>query len=243
MGAPNVDEGQTLGLHGRAHHLPARQVAAEGRWVGDEYRMRVAGVVEESIVFGDHIRLTREIGASLGSNRITLTDVFENIGFAPAPLTLLYHFNFGFPLMDSQTTMAFPARRSAPREPETPMEGYTSFQAPTPGHRERVYLHEELITDAGGWAEATIRNPAFPAGSGLPPIPLMVRLAWSTATLPRLVQWRMPGAGEYVLGIEPTNGNVRGRAASRADGSLVMLEPGATQTMELALAVEVGGPA
>jgi hypothetical protein len=243
MGAANVDQGQALGLHGRAHHTPACQVAAGGRWQGDEYHMRVAGIVEESIIFGDHIRLTREMGASLGSNRITLTDVFENVGFAPAPLLLLYHFNFGFPLMGEQTVASFPSRRVTPREEDTPLEGYTTWQTPTPGHRERVYIHDDLISDQDGWATASIYNPAFPLGTGLVAVPLTVRLAWSTATLPRLVQWRMPGAGEHVMGIEPTNGNVRGRAASRADGSLVMLEPGASQRMELALSVAVGEPA
>lgn len=237
IGAPNIDQGHALGLHGRAHHLPARQVVAEGRWEGDEYEMRVAGVVEESVIFGEHIRLTREIRARLGSNRIALTDRFENIGFTPAPLMLLYHFNFGFPLMDIQTVTTFPSQRVVPREATTPLDGYTTWQPPESGHHERVYLHEGIVANAAGWAAASVYNPAFPLGAGGAPAPLRVRLAWQTATLPGLVQWRMPGAGEYVLGIEPTNGNVHGRAAGRADGSLVMLAPGASQTMELQLDV------
>ena len=229
MGAPNVDQGQVLGLHGRAHHLPARQVAAEGRWRGDEYRMRVAGVVEESIVFGDHIRMTREIGASLGSNRVTLTDVFENIGFAPAPLTLLYHFNFGYPLMDEQTVVLFPSRKVVPREDDTPLEGYTTWQAPTPGHRERVYLHEDLITDQNGWTTATIHNPTFPLGAGVAPVPLTVRLAWSTVTLPGLGTMAHAGCGRVCAGDRADERQRARRAASRADGSLVTLAPGASQ--------------
>ena len=47
-GAPNNDGGVELGLHGRAHHTAASQVAAQGRWDGDEYDMAVSGTVEES---------------------------------------------------------------------------------------------------------------------------------------------------------------------------------------------------
>ncbi len=238
-GAANVDRGEELGLHGRAHHIPASQVAAQGRWEGDEYRVSVSGVVEESSIFGHHLRMTRCIESTLGVNRITITDTIENAGFAPAPLMLLYHFNFGFPLLMEQTTFQFPSRHVEPREPETPLAGYTNWQLPDPGHQERVYLHSGLETDARGWAAARIHNPHFPLSAEMGSRPLTVTLSWSTAALPRFVQWRMPGAGEHVLGIEPTNCNVRGRAASRADGSLVILEPGESQRFELQLDVTV----
>jgi hypothetical protein len=239
-GAPNVDGPHELGLHGRAHHLPARQVVAEGRWRGDEYEMRIAGVVEESIIFGEYVRLTREIRSTLGSNALAITDVYENIAFEATPLMLLYHFNFGFPLLMEETVMEFPSRKVEPREAETPLQGYRSWQAPEPGHRERVYLHSDLAVDANGWATASVHNPVFPLAGGLGTTPLTVRLSWSTENLPGLVQWRMPGTGAHVLGIEPTNCDVRGRAAARAAGTLVMLRPGEAKTYEMALTVEAG---
>lgn len=239
-GAPNRDGEQELGLHGRAHHLPARQVAAEGRWHGDEHALRVAGLIEEAIIFGDKIRLTREIRSIVGENRIAISDTYENFGFAPAPLMLLYHFNFGFPLLSEQTTLHFPSQQVTPRDAGTPVAGYDRWQAPESPHAERVYLHSELATDTGGWAQASIHNPAFPLGRGLPTTPLTVTLSWDTRTLPDLIQWRMAGAGEHVLGIEPTNCNVLGRAAARQQGNLVYLEPGETKQFELALTVEAG---
>lgn len=237
-GAAHVDQGQELGLHGRAHHTPASQVAAQGIWEGDQYRMRVSGVVDESAIFGYRIRMTRAIESELGANSIAITDVVENLGFSPAPLMLLYHFNFGFPLLMEETTFRFPSRVVAPREEETPLEGFTSWQLPEPSHQERVYLHSSLQTDERGWASASVHNPQFPLADGLSHCPLTVTLSWSTNTLPRFVQWRMPGAGEHVLGIEPANCNVRGRAATRAEGSLVMLEPGESQRFELRLDVD-----
>jgi hypothetical protein len=50
----------------------------------------------------------------------------------------------------------------------------------------------------------------------------------------------MAGAGEYVLGIEPTNCSVLGRGAARAEDSLVMLAPGEAKTFALVLEVNVG---
>jgi hypothetical protein len=238
-GAPNVDNEQELGLHGRAHHTPASQVAAQGRWNGDEYTMTVSGTVEETVIFGEHIRLIREIRSVLGSNTIHILDHYENFGFQPAPLMLLYHFNFGFPLLMRETTFSFPSRHVKPREDDTPMKGYDGWQSPDPGHTERVYIHSDLESDEAGWAHASVRNPHFPRGFGSGHQPVTVTLSWDTTTLPGLVQWRMPGAGAHVLGIEPTNCNVRGRAASRADGSLHMLEPGETHKCSLRLNVQV----
>jgi hypothetical protein len=44
VGSPATDGGEELGLHGRAHHTPARQVVAKGFWEGDEYLTSVRGV-------------------------------------------------------------------------------------------------------------------------------------------------------------------------------------------------------
>ncbi len=238
-GAPNVDQGVELGLHGRAHHTPASQVAAQGRWEGEDYVMTVSGVVEESVIFGEHIRLIREIRSTIGDNSLTIHDHFENYGFVTAPLMLLYHFNFGFPLLMRESTFSFPSRHVEPREAETTMKGYDGWQPPDPGHTERVYLHSDLKTDEDGWASASVHNPHFPRSYGEGSHPVTMTLSWDTSTLPQHVQWRMPGSGAHVLGIEPTNCNVRGRTASREDGSLQMLEPGQSTDFHLRMNISV----
>lgn len=236
VGSPNVDEGESLGVHGRAHHLPARQIAAEGRWTGDEYEMRVAGVIDETIMFGHHLRLTREIRSRLGHNRLEISDLVENIGFAPAPHMILYHFNFGFPLLSEESSIHFPSNKVVVRDEGTPVEGYDHWQAPVAGYQERVYYHQQLVTDEYGTAAAVIHNPHFPLPGG--PSDLTVRLSWRPDQLPRLVQWKMPGTGLHVLGIEPANCLVEGRAVERQRGTLVFLEPGEGRTYDLALEVE-----
>jgi hypothetical protein len=242
-GSPCEDAGESLGVHGRAHHTPARDVVAEGAWRADEYDLRVAGTVEEARLFGDALRLRREITGRLGENRITLKDTVENAGFKPSPVMLLYHFNFGFPLMGESTTVSFPSRRVVGREPGLPLEDAGEFPAPALDYSERVYYHEDLKTDSAGFAEAVIRNPRFPLPGACPESsrggarPVAVTLRWQTANLPRLVQWKMPGIGVYALGLEPANCGVAGRAAERARGTLVTLAPGASLDFALELSV------
>jgi hypothetical protein len=237
-GGPGEDNGEELGLHGRAHHLAARHVGVSAEWEEDEHVMSVCGIIEETRLFGEFIRLTREITSRLGSNRITITDQYENLAFAPAPLMLLYHFNFGFPLLTESTQITFPSHKVEPRLPDHPMTGIESWDAPDPHYAERVYFHKEIATDSRKWATATIYNPEFPLPTGATPI--SVNLSWDATTLPNLFQWRMAGAGAHVLGIEPANCDVNGRAASRESNTLFMLEPGARYTCTLELNVNLG---
>jgi hypothetical protein len=225
-------------LHGRAHHLPARHVTADGRWTGDTYEIKVGGRIEEAATFGENMTLTRSIRSMLGENRIHIKDVVENAGFTPTPHMILYHFNFGFPLLGETTRVEFPSRVVQPREPETPVEGYDRWDTPQADYLERVYYHQDL-DEKDGWAAATIRNPQFPLATGAGTVPLAVRLSWATENLPRLVQWKMAGAGTHVLGIEPANCYVEGRAVERERGTLVVLEPGESRTYELILEVQV----
>jgi hypothetical protein len=238
VGSACEDADESLGVHGRMHHTPARDVVAEGAWRGDEFETRVAGSVEEARLFGERLTLHREITGRLGENRLSIRDTIENAGFDPSPLMTLYHFNFGWPLMDEATTVEFPSRRVVGREPSLPTADVGAFPSPQRDYPERVYYHEDLKVDASGFVEAMIRNPHFPLPGG--PRPVAVRLRWNTAHLTRLVQWKMPGTGVYVLGIEPANCLVEGRATERARGTLQTLAPGASVVHALELSVAVG---
>ena len=59
-----------------------------------------------------------------------------------------------------------------------------------------------------------------------PALGLTVEVRWDRAGLPRVHEWLHTAHGAYVLGIEPANCSVLGRAADRAAGVLPVLEPG-----------------
>ena len=144
VGSPDASNDPDMGLHGRAHHTPARQVCAESHWEADEYLMEIRGKIEETSIFGSNLCLTRNIRSTLGENNISIRDTVENAGFKPATHMLLYHFNFGFPLLEPDSEILLPAGRMTPREPDVPLDGLESWQAPQAGYRERVYYHEDL---------------------------------------------------------------------------------------------------
>ncbi|MFD0717227.1 aldose 1-epimerase family protein [Paenibacillus sp. GCM10027626] len=234
-GWPAEHSGHAHGLHGRVHHTPARQVIAEGKWDGDDYEMKVSGIVDETALFGGHLRMHREITSRLGENTIKLTDTVENAGFEPSTHMMMYHFNFGFPLLTEDAEIVMPPGTVKPREPETPLAGYDRWQAPDPSYRERVYFHRPEAQE-GEWVSAYVRQPRFPQADGQHR-PLRMTLSWNTAALPQLVQWKMPGAGAHVLGIEPANCGMDGAPPDEAAAGRVVLQPGETVRYELELKI------
>lgn len=244
VGSPCEDAGEALGIHGWAHHTPARAVAAWGEWVGGRYVTTVRGEVRQARLFGENLVLRRRITSELGRNALVIDDAVTNEGGGRSPLMVLYHFNFGWPLMSEATRVEIASGRVEPREAETPVAGWDSFEPPNATARERVYYHHDLATapdaiDGRPMAQAIVRQPAFPmAGGGTRAV--AVRLRWTHDTLARLVQWRMPGHGAYVLGIEPANCHVGGRAAERAAGTLLPIEPGETVSYRIELDITAG---
>jgi len=234
VGSPGEDELGQYGLHGRIHHTPAREVSHFAQWEGDQYVMKVRGVVEETSIFGERIRLTRVITSHLGENRISINDQVENFGFSSIPHMMLYHFNFGFPLLDEETKIILPKGISKPRDPEMDMGVMTHWQSPDVGHSEQVYYHE--LDSSIERACTTIFSPNFSAMPGGYK-GLKVELEWDTSSLPRMVQWRMPGAGEHVLGLEPSNCWSYGRSKERELGTLRILEPGECVNYNLELRI------
>ncbi|WP_217596344.1 aldose 1-epimerase family protein [Cohnella sp. GbtcB17] len=233
-GSPSETPDGPQGMHGRAHHTPASQVSAREEWAGDELVWRVEGTIEENALFGANLTLRRRVSGKLGDNSFRIEDRVENVGFSPSPHMMLYHFNFGFPLLDERTALTLPPAISSELGGAGTEADCVGWERPDPSAAERVFYHE--LNDREGMAEACLRQPAFPAGPRAADV--SVRLRWSADTLPRLVQWRMPGAGAHVLGLEPANCRVEGYEAEVREGRLVMLAPGESVTHRLELKIE-----
>lgn len=147
VGASGQDEYGSFGLHGQIHHTPARQTSYHAEWHGNDYEMFTRGVLEETSIFGHTLRLTRTIISRLGGNRLKIMDTVENASFKAMPHMMLYHFNFGFPLLMEDTIIVLPESKSTSRDVEMDMPRLHEWQAPDPLFAEQVYYHEPL---AGG---------------------------------------------------------------------------------------------
>lgn len=231
VGAPGEDAGEACGLHGRISHLPAEELGYWGEWQGDAYWMHITGTMTEAVIFGHALRLTRRISAKLGANTILIEDTVTNMGGAPAPHMLLYHCNLGFPLLSPEATFVTQSRSVTPRDADAAagLETFRALQSPTVGYREQVFYHD-MAADHAGDVRVALVNPALDGGLGL-------GITYRKHTLPQFVQWKMMGHGTYVLGLEPSNCYVGGRAEERAAGRLVVLQPGEERQYRLELRV------
>jgi hypothetical protein len=237
MGAACDDEGQPLGLHGRVSHLPATNVHWDGMWDGDDYILSVSGKLREAIVFGENIQLTRRIWARLGESRFYIDDVVENLGYQRTPHMMLYHINTGFPAVDDNSRLLAPSRTVTPRDAdaEEGRECYAQMQPPTHGYREKAYFHD-MTADANGKVTTAIVNADCDGGQGFG-----VYVTYNRAELPWFCEWKMMDEGTYVVGMEPANALVLGRAAEREAGRLQYLEPGERRKYHLEIGA-VSGP-
>jgi hypothetical protein len=234
LGSPGRDGGEDLGLHGRYSALPAGRVADLSGWDGDEYYLKVAGEIEECALFMDKLRLTRTITACLGEKWLRIHDRVENFGYRASPLTILYHINGGFPLLDEEAELLVSAAECDPHErtPREAMEMRQRFSAPIPGFEEQNFLYR-VLGDEKGMARAALINRSLMGGLGL-------AMKFDAIALPFFNEWKMMGQGDYVTGIEPCNVPCANRAVLRERGQLAMIEPGQTKEFLLELSVLEG---
>jgi hypothetical protein len=228
-GPPNRDEGQDLGLHGRASYTPACEVGIEERWEGNEYLISIRGKVREASVFGDHVVLTRKIRTALGLDGFVIEDEIENLGHDPAPHMIIYHVNGGFPALDETSELLSASDEARPANPEAEKEKekYGRFLPPTAGFAERVYLHK-LRAGKDGRTTVALVNRGFRGGRGLG-----YALRFPVSQMPCFTEWKMMGQGTYVVGTEPGNVYPVARERLRREGALPMLRPGEKRRYEI----------
>jgi hypothetical protein len=184
---------------------------------------------------GENMTLTRRIETRLGAKSFTVHDVIENRGFDAQPLLLLYHLNFGFPLLGPGARVVGPIRRIEPRDEQARrdrgVEEALSFPEPVPGYQEKVFFHT-LAADRDGGTSIALLNRDIGDGT-----PLGVVLRFNLNELPAFTQWKMPHRGFYVLGLEPGNVVPLGRGVLRERGELPMLAGQARHQLTIGLEV------
>ncbi|HEX3269653.1 MAG TPA: aldose 1-epimerase family protein [Ktedonobacterales bacterium] len=238
VGAPCVDEGETLGMHGRISTTPAEEVAYEARWEGDEYILQARGTMREGVLYGEDLRLSREITTRAGARSLLVRDRVENRGMNSSPLMILYHVNAGFPLLGPDSRLLVASRdlqAKDERSAQTTHE-HRRFGPPTPEWREVNWAHD-VQPDENGYCVAAIVNEglSFPFGRALG-----LALRWRGDQLNTLNQWKQIGHGDYTVGIEPANCHTLGRAWERENGELQYIEPGETRNFEVEISALVG---
>ncbi len=216
VGAPCEDEGQACVTHGRISHTPCENLQYDADYTRDDGAVTAAGRMRQAVIFGEKLELYRRVTLAQ-DNTVTFHDVVTNMGGERQPLMVLYHINMGHPLLDEGLELMVPALATRGRDPRADegLAEWRQFPAPQAGFAEQCYYHD--IARQGDWRGVAVFNPRL--GLGL-------RIDYSAETLDYFTQWKMCGVNDYVLGLEPGNCHVEGRAKMRADGRLRYLEPG-----------------
>jgi hypothetical protein len=215
LGAPCVDQGEPLSLHGKISYIPAEDIGVKQEWVGSEYTMSVSGSMRQVSMFGENLLLRRTITTWLGKSEILLEDEVTNEGYEQSPFMFLYHINIGFPLLSPSSQFISTSEKIAPRDDEAAdgIERFDKYGEPVPGYHEKVYYHA-MKADRDGRVKCAI----IPEGSTQDTYGLGI--VYNKSELPEFVQWKMEGERYYVLGVEPSNCWTEGRDKEREWGTL-----------------------
>ncbi len=214
VGAPCVDEGVELPLHGSIANTPAEQAY----WYEENGELVIRAAVKDETIFVGKLRLNRELHVSLEENAFIIQDTIENTGDMRQPFEILYHMNMGYPLLDEDSRVEIPSVRVTPRDDHAAedIENWMHMVRPEAGYVERCYYHQ-----FDGEGKASIYQPKLEQG---------LEICFDPKDLDGFVEWKMMGVRDYVLGLECGNCLPDGRDVMRRTGMLKFLEPGEKKT-------------
>lgn len=219
----------SLPLHGRIANLPARRVEVQIERT-PPCRITVIGVVDETMMFGPALRLTSRISTAIGSNALTLSDEVVNLNRSSGEMQLLYHCNFGAPVLESGSRLVAPVRTVSPRDRRA-QEGIRTFEqfaGPSTGFVEQVYMIELSERRRSGETTVLLRNRKGDLG---------VSMRFSLREMPCFTLWKQTASDGYVAGLEPATNYPNPKPFERRHGRVVNLEGGEMRRFRMTLTV------
>jgi hypothetical protein len=183
-------------VHGSLHNIPAEIVRAECNGEG----IVVEAIIRDTALFGKNLVLRRRIYSAIGSESLRLEDTLFNEGYRTENYCVLYHVNFGYPLLDEGARIVADVAKCDPRTDWARENVATvcEITEPLPEQKETCYFltfnkpQISLINDKLGKS---------------------VTLSYSGDTLPHFVEWKSMACGTYALGFEPTTTELDDRFA------------------------------
>ncbi|MHC4679185.1 MAG: DUF4432 family protein [Planctomycetota bacterium] len=227
FGAPGTDEfidntgaraTMDLTLHGKICNTPASAVEVTIEREAP-YRIAVRGRVEEAALHGPKLELWAQISTTPGTGTFQISDTVTNRSAVEQEFGILYHANYGPPLMEEGAKFFGPARQLTPMNEHAAKDvsSYNVYRAARAGFPEQVYCLR-LWADENDRTQVMLRNAAGDKA---------VSMAFSVKELPFFTLWKNPVADEdgYVTGLEPGTGFPRNRAFERKLGRVPKLGP------------------
>ena len=219
-----------LSLHGRISNTPASRL-----WLGVDleppHRLTVGGDVYDTRMFGPSYMLRTAISTLPGASEFTIDDEIRNLGGQPAPMEILYHCNYGPPVLGEGARLVAPVRKVSARDHRA-LDGmchWDLYGPPETGFVEQCYFFT-LYADRQGRTCTALVNAEGD---------LAAAIRFSTRQLPCFTLWKNTAseADGYVTGLEPGSAYPNPRQFEREKGRLRILEPGEVYKASLSMAL------
>jgi hypothetical protein len=236
VGGPEIDAFGERGLHGQVSNMPAEieSIIQPAPHEG-ELGMSITGIIRESRIFGPSLELKRTISGTLGQAVIKIHDEIINRGNSPAPLMILYHCNFGWPLADEGAEIIWKGNWKSRFDEDKHTifrKGNNFHTCPAPLDEHSATGEEvafiDIAADSSGNCTCGIHNPQ---------LGIALALRFQKKQLPWLTNWQHWGKGEYVTGLEPGTNPPIGQAKAREQNELIHIAPGERRTYDLQVEV------
>ncbi len=230
-GAPEAGPGGAYKypLHGRIANRPAHHVELTIDDATGE--LSLTGLVDETRFLFQKLRLKSTYKTKVGQSGLTVVDEVTNLSGNPAELQLLYHINFGPPVLDPGAKVLAPIKALVPRDARAAegISDWDSYPNEQAGFSEQVYFFE-LLADSDGKTQVVLKNAHGTQG---------VALRYSTKQLPYFTLWKNTplAADGYVTGLEPGTNFPNTRSFEGEQNRVVKLKPGETVKFEVELDV------
>ncbi|WP_336852754.1 aldose 1-epimerase family protein [Pseudescherichia vulneris] len=225
-GHPVTADGQIYTLHGKAGNTPASQVEVE---VADAapHEIRIRGLVKESTFKKADLQTMTELRYVPGSNSFSLHDVLTNHADYPHDYQIIYHSNFGMPILEEGARFLAPISSISPFN-DYAKEGLKTWQTyagPIKGFDEMVFNIQPLSGEDHQTLAAVV-NKAGDKGAAI---------QFDTRQLPVLTLWKNTDTVKqgYVTGIEPGTNYAYPVTIEREQKRVMQLEPGASTQFDL----------
>ncbi len=218
-GHPGQDNGRLLTLHGRIGNIPASEVevAIDAQ---APHRIRIRGLVEEKMFKFADFELWTEISTVPGSKTFRIEDRLVNKSSYAREYQMIYHANFGRPLLEKGAKFVAPVKEVFPFDAGAAkdLKTWDTYLAPTSGYGEQVYCVKPYANDKG---RTTVMMHNAKGNRG-------VAIRYQTKTLPGFTLWKNTDTEEegYVTGLEPGTGFPYNRSVERAAGRVKKLNAG-----------------
>lgn len=214
-----VADGRVYSLHGRAGNTPASKVVIN---IDEKapYTISIRGLIKENTFKNSNLEVQTELRYIPGTQSFTIHDVLINKSDYAKDYQIIYHSNFGTPILEEGAQFSAPVKEISPfnKYAATGLKEWKTYLGPTKNFDEMVF-NLILLADSNDQTLAMVSNKANDKAAVM---------EFNVKQLPVLSLWKNTDTLKqgYVTGIEPGTSFAYPVTIERKQGRVKQLQPG-----------------